>query len=66
MKKINFLILICFFLTTPVASDDTFLSLKKIKLMSDMVQVLSHQLNISIKRSIYLLNKLIKKKIGEE
>ena len=31
MKKINFLILICFFLTTPVASDDTFLSLKKNK-----------------------------------
>ena len=31
MKKINFLILICFFLTTAVASDDTFLSLKKNK-----------------------------------
>ena len=31
MKKINFLILICFFFTTPVVSDDIFLSLKKNK-----------------------------------
>ena len=31
MKKINFLIFICFFFITPVASDDIFLSLKKNK-----------------------------------
>tara|TARA_Y100001970_G_scaffold289414_1_gene419706 strand:+ start:2168 stop:2611 length:444 start_codon:yes stop_codon:yes gene_type:complete len=31
MKKINFLILICFFFTTPVVSNDIFLSLKKNK-----------------------------------
>ena len=31
MKKINFLIFICFFFITPVASDDIFISLKKNK-----------------------------------
>ena len=31
MKKINFLIFICFFFITPAASDDIFLSLKKNK-----------------------------------
>ena len=31
MKKINFLIFICFFFITPVASDDIFISLKKDK-----------------------------------
>ena len=57
MKKINFLIFICFFFITPVASDDIFLSLKKNKVnfrygpgFDSPIKYIYKKINLTIKQ----------------
>ena len=57
MKKINFLIFICFFFITPAASDDIFLSLKKNKVnvrygpgFNFQVKYVYNKINLPIKQ----------------
>ena len=66
MKKFFFLIFFYFLLQSQVFSDETFLSLKKDKVNVRYGPSFKSPIKFVYKKLIYQLNKLIKKRTGEE